>query len=131
MTVIACVQETNAGTLKDLLAELNINPETPYSGFVTRLKEATGGPSGMQIPSTEIRIGGPTTPGAPKANYEFELLQPETVGEDGRPTAFGVRVPVVHGAVPDTLPMKDVINMLHNPQVTVVRKFRCFVALEA
>lgn len=108
------------GTLGDLLVQLNIDGKTPYSDFVAKMSRDSSSPAGIQIPSTDLRIGGAVPPGTPKPQIEFEMVQPETVGADGRPRFFGLRVPVAHGAVPETMPMADVVKMLHNPQITVV-----------
>ncbi|CDJ49379.1 hypothetical protein, conserved [Eimeria brunetti] len=114
--------DVNAGTLGDLLAQLNIGGSAPFSQFVSKITEDVQSPTGMKIPSTDIRIGGPTPPGTPRPRFEFEMFNPETLGSDGYPLNFGTRVPVAHGAIPDTMPMENVIKMLHNPFITVHQK---------
>ena len=49
------------------------------------------------------------------------MFSPETLGSDGYPVNFGTRVPVAHGAIPETMPVENVIKMLHNPYITIVR----------
>ena len=119
--MISLQQETNAGTLAELLASLNISGSTPFSQLVGKITGEIEGPTGMKIPSTDIRIGGPTPPGAPRPHIELELFSPETIGKDGYPINFGTRVPFAHGAVPETMPVESVVKMLHNPGITVVR----------
>ncbi|KAL8270517.1 hypothetical protein Esti_005554 [Eimeria stiedai] len=115
------VQDTKVGNLQDLLKQLNIGGKTPFSQFVTKITEEGNSPRGFTVPSTQVRVGGPTTPGVPPPHIRFEMLQPETIGSSGTPESFGVRFPLAHGALPETMKMEDVLKMLHNPQVTVVR----------
>ncbi|CDJ35920.1 uncharacterized protein EMH_0044390 [Eimeria mitis] len=116
------IKDINAGTLGDLLAQLNIGGSTPFSQFVSKITGDVHSPTGMKIPSSNIRIGGPTPPGAPTPRFELEMFNPETLGSDGYPTNFGTRVPVAHGAIPETMPMENVIKMLHNPYIAVHQK---------
>ncbi|CDJ68250.1 hypothetical protein ENH_00050410 [Eimeria necatrix] len=114
------ITDVNMGTLSDLLAQLNMDGSTPFSQFVTKITTDAEGPTGIKIPATNIRIGGPPPPGAARPRLDFEMFHPETLGSDGRPTNFGTTVSLSHGAVPDTLPMKNVIEMLHNPHITLI-----------
>ncbi|KAL8428061.1 hypothetical protein ACSSS7_007415 [Eimeria intestinalis] len=113
------IQDTKVGNLQDLLKQLNIGGQTPYSEFVTKITEEGNRPTGFTVPSTQVHVGGPTAPGAAQPNINFELLQPETIGPSGKPDSFGARFPVAHGSLPETMKMEDVLKMLHNPQVLV------------
>ncbi|KAL8439878.1 hypothetical protein Efla_000850 [Eimeria flavescens] len=113
------IQDTNVGSLQDLLKQLNLGGQTPYSEFVTKMSVEGNSPSGFRVPTTDVHIGGPTAPGAAKPHLSFEMLQPETVGPTGAPEFFGARFPIAHGSLPETMPMENVIKLLHNPQVAV------------
>ncbi|KAL8447515.1 hypothetical protein Emed_004303 [Eimeria media] len=116
------IQDTKVGNLQDLLKQLNIGGQTPFSQFVNKLTDEGNSPTGFTIPTTQVHVGGPTTPGAPQPHVRFEMLQPETIGSAGTPQSFGARFPVAHGSIPETMKMDDVIKMLHNPQVLVHQK---------
>ncbi|KAL8452923.1 hypothetical protein Emag_002140 [Eimeria magna] len=109
-------------TIQDLLKQLNIGGQMPFSQFVTKLTDEGNSATGFTVPSTKVHVGGPATPGAPQPHISFEMLQPETIGSSGSPQSFGARFPVAHGTLPETMKMDDVLKMLHNPQVLVHQK---------